>query len=849
MVKVENRKTLRMLTVRFMKMNRSRNRIAVIAILLTALLFTSLFMGSASLILSKRATDIRQFMSSSHAVAQDLSDQEARQLRKAAAESQDVKRWGTGIFLGSGISQQFGFGVEVRSGDQNLAESFNCPPEKGRLPESEREIAVSTLILDALGIPRELGQNIELTWERDPVSGKTRTDTFRLCGFWEGDKAVLSQIAWVSPEYAEKNRYPVTEAELADGTLNGGRDFAVWYKSLWKLNEKTRALSEAAGFSGGEEGLCVNPAYDLSEEDSFPFGSVAVMLGFIILAGYLIIYNIFSLSVKNDIRAYGLLKNVGTTGKQLKKIVRMQAWRLSAIGIPAGLLLGYGAGVLMAPSLTADGEISANAAEATETVVSANPLLFVAAGLFTLLTVYLSSIQACRTVEKVSPVEALRLAESDKSRKKTKKNASVTWWGMAVQNMMRNWKKGILVMFSIALSMVVMNCTVMLVKGYDFDSYKEVFLASDFQLDQVTGDLRTSNLQGISRETRDILDACPYSKAAGYVYYSNEDHDMEASLKAVWSGFAEDTRESWGSYEKDLWKQTRESGRIKVHFLGISESIFDKLSWRGTPCSWEDFKDGKSVIVDYNDANSEEPVSYYKVGQRVQMEFQNGKSKAYKVAGEAIMPYALDYPYADIFYITVLVPDTEFIKCTGEASAMYAALDAEKGMERQVQQYIKQNVLTENSILNVFSILDLKASFQRYISKFYLIGGLLTAVLAFIGIMNFFNTTATSILSRKKELALLEAVGMTKPQVSRMLVTEGCIYLSGAFLLAIMIICFFGETLLTNTIGRAFFFQMRLTLLPCGLMLPVLFLIAWLLPKSQFHKMSRESVVERIRQV
>ena len=82
------------------------------------------------------------------------------------------------------------------------------------------------------------------------------------------------------------------------------------------------------------------------------------MVLFVILAGYLIIYNIFNISVKTDIRAYGLLKNVGTTGKQLKKIVRMQAWKLSAVGIPIGLIFGYLAGLCMAPSLTADAQIT-----------------------------------------------------------------------------------------------------------------------------------------------------------------------------------------------------------------------------------------------------------------------------------------------------------------------------------------------------------------------------------------------------------------------------------------------------------------------------------------------------------
>ena len=54
------------------------------------------------------------------------------------------------------------------------------------------------------------------------------------------------------------------------------------------------------------------------------------------------------------------------------------------------------------------------------------------------------------------------------------KRQSVTWWGMAVQNVLRNWKKGLIVMLSIALSMVVVNCIVMLVQGYDCLLYTSV---------------------------------------------------------------------------------------------------------------------------------------------------------------------------------------------------------------------------------------------------------------------------------------------------------------------------------------------------------------------------------------
>ena len=89
MVKVENKETLRLLTKRFMKMNRARNIIAVIAIMLTSLLFTSLFVGSVSMILSKRATEIKQFMDSSHAIAQNLSEEDAERLQKTIEQSDD----------------------------------------------------------------------------------------------------------------------------------------------------------------------------------------------------------------------------------------------------------------------------------------------------------------------------------------------------------------------------------------------------------------------------------------------------------------------------------------------------------------------------------------------------------------------------------------------------------------------------------------------------------------------------------------------------------------------------------------------------------------------------------------
>ena len=137
-----------------------------------------------------------------------------------------------------------------------------------------------------------------------------------------------------------------------------------------------------------------------------------------------------------------------------------------------------------------------------------------------------------------------------------------------------------------------------------------------------------------------------------------------------------------------------------------------------------------------------------------------------------------------------MVPEEEYITQTGNQSAMYAAIDAKKGEDKQVKEYIDKNVLKENDMINVSSVLDMKASFRRFVGKYYMIGGFLVVILAFIGIMNFFNTT---------------------------------------------------------TFATVFFFQLHLTIVPCLLMVPILSGIAYAIPKYQFKKMSQESVVERIR--
>ncbi|MEZ3445837.1 MAG: ABC transporter permease [Lachnospiraceae bacterium] len=863
MVKVENQDTLWLLTVRFLQTNHRRNRIAILAIVLTTVLFTALFTGTVSMVLSKLEADKKTYSSWSHVVLQEVTQEEARGVSAVLEKSDFVERYGVNIFVGTLQDERLLFQAEVRSADRNTASAFCNAPIQGRLPERRDEIALSSLVLDALGIEYAVDTKISdtkvsdtkisLTIALDNVNGREEqvTRDFYLCGWWQGDVSDYSQYAWVSEAFAWETVPEITREELENGAMSGAVGFSVWYKNLWNLRQKTDELGKSCGFlqTGARSGgFQINPAYEgILGEEGLALSGVSYVIVLIMLAGYLIIYNIFSISIRTDLRAYGLLKNVGTTRKQLARIVRMQAFCLCLAGIPSGLLIGYGCGALMSPALTADiGSIG----HLRDTTVSASPLIFIAAAVFALVTVYLSCIEACRIVARVSPVKALCIAEGGQTDGKVKKRAgsvhesgkNVSWWGMALKNLGRSRKRGMIVMFSVALSLVTVNGIYMMVRGYSLDAYKRAYMASDFELDKLPGYAPYAVMNGITVEIQTQINACPDAEQVGYVRYSEEYHEMEPHLYQVWDQIAKDRL--GGEWLKN-WERMKAENQMKITLMGIDRAVFDKLEWSGEACTWEAFSCGDAVIVDKPLLAGEE-TSNYQAGDDFVMTYQSGITKTYQVLGEARLPISLDYPYANLVTVTVLIPDEEFVACTGSEAAMRALIDAVPGSEKKVQQYLEGTVLAKDSALLLRSVLDLEASFARYLDKYYFVGGALAAVLAVIGIMNFYSMAAASVLARRRELALLEIVGMTKRQICKMLMAEGCLYQCGAFFLAVLVTALFGGKLLTTALGQAFFLHIKVTVLPSVVLLPLLVAVAVIIPVSQYDRTRRESVVERI---
>ena len=120
-------------------------------------------------------------------------------------------------------------------------------------------------------------------------------------------------------------------------------------------------------------------------------------------------------------------------------------------------------------------------------------------------------------------------------------------------------------------------------------------------------------------------------------------------------------------------------------------------------------------------------------------------------------------------------------------------------------------------------------------------------LLALIGVANFANTSITSVMARRRELAMLESIGMTVKQQRGMLIFEGVIYmlLAAAFTWTIGIL--FGMCGLSLMLGGSEYFTVKFTVVPSMVCLPVFLILSVLIPMLCQKYVNSESVVERLR--
>ena len=875
---VKNRTCIRKLSWRFLWASRKRNMIAIIAIALTALLFTSLFTIVMSLNSSYQMYTFRQVGGYCHGTFKEVTEE---QIKRISAHP-NVKATGERIAIGymdSGIFAKAP--AEVSFMDDNCTEWSFAAPTVGHKPQGKKEITMDTDTLKLLGVAPELGAEIELSFTVGSLSAMPyeKTDRFTLVGWWEYDDISPVHYINISEGYAKE-----IEAEALSKGLEPFRvDLNVMLASGINIRGQMEQVDQDLGYAWDETGegelvrIGVNWGYTSSQlgesMDAATLLAIVAFLALVIFTGYLIIYNIFQISVTGDIRFYGLLKTIGVTPRQLKRIIRQQALFLCVAGIPAGLLLGYGVGAFLTPVVMARTTFGADVS-----TVSTSPLIFLASALFALLTVMLSCARPGKIASKVSPVEATKYTETVKSKKKQRSTRGAKVYQMAFANLGRNKRKTVLVVISLSLSVVLLNILVTFTGGFDMEKYLAKLTCADFivsstdyfRYNRSESYISQEQIEQIKANTRSSLSGCGY-QLLGSKYWITEE-----AWRAERSGFGFlETLES----ELAMTARRGELVGAEAQIEGLDESLFEKLTVvEGdlAPLFQEDsnaiamavYTDdyGKvSISEQYPRIGSTQTISYVEAGYYIdsrtgkqcekstpqeflQYYVAQSRDVNYTVCAYVTTPYSMSYRYGT-FGHRFLLPVTTLARDSQQKPVpLFWLFDTpDAAAEDAAESYLAELTANDLSPLMYESKTTLRAEFKSYQKLFLLLGGLLCAIIGLVGVLNFFNAIMTGILSRKREFAVLQAVGMTNEQLRAMLIYEGLFYaLSSAA--AALVLSFILNPLVGDLLEQMFwFFSARFTIVPVLLAIPIFALLGWLIPDVMYDHTAKSSIVEQLR--
>lgn len=791
-------KMISLMSKQSLKSSRMRNFFVMITIVLASALLTAILMFAAG-----QKQQLKNDLSHvQQVVFLNLTDKQAEHLQADQRISYQIR-----AKLGV-RTQMDGFDV-MPCFLSDLSEEIRvfAALEQGELPKEEHEIAVQAAMLKKMGIAPRIGSKLKLDFYDGSI------ETFTISGILNGSEKVKQFSILLSESYAENGSQLKDVPYEVYAKINGADDMGAL-----ECKETMFQIGKDAGIDRKN----INPSKAFL--DSLSVNMQFVMLysvvgAVILLACVLVIYGVFYLSVIGKIHQFGQLRTIGVTKKQMKKFVSREGRMLYLRSVPIGILIGSMAGYFIIP----DGFHIWN----TLLIIV---LVFAVIYVITMVSIH----KPARLAAAVSPMEALRYVSQDGMKKTANKKLcrQLSPLGLGLMNFSKNRKKAIITMLSLSLGGILFMTAATYMSSFDKTKYARqgYFADAEFHIEyaQSAIELNENGMSGMQAEM-------PLDSEMVQEISSLDGVEKVTEIKSFGVRFDYPKNDEYGNDDM-IYPLTKEETKELARYLEDGSSDYDKLM------------SGDYILTADNDNAAEIYGWEFTVGDTIALHYYDGAKMVEKdviILGILNDRYNLDHDGLEGWFLMPEQVILNWLSYDSLNAHLLVSTDTDK--EETVCQSLTE-MLEKKSEWNLETYAERKVVYEQTANQmFAAISGLAVFIMMF-GILSMMNTLITNIVTRKQELAMLEAIGMSKVQIRKMLLGESLFLILVTVGVTITIGTLSGYVLsnMLYNVGAfymAFRFPANLALIYAGVLTAVPLLITLV----SMHSFSKEALVERLR--
>lgn len=890
-------KILNKLTVKNLKLNKSRTIVTIIGIMLSCALI---------MVVAGMAASAQQTMVNLQINITGNYDLFVKGANKKIIDNAQANRNVKDIYikqnLGCAYLPQAKFDTKpyinvVAFNEKSFTDCFNVTLKEGRLPENGNELVLSQSVIENSKVDYKLGDTVALDLgKRVYVSGDEipldDTDYFndtkgteKLVDTHKKTYTVVGVFNKVSSSYfaADSNSASSSAFTLAEEnadindlfisfTSDGEKDYITTSGEILNLTgddfDNLKNDFEVYLENGDFDEASINKdllrykGFALSDEYMSMLFSLAVIIIVIIaISSIFVIRNSFAISITEKTKLYGMLASVGATSKQIRHNVLFEGFVLGIIGIPAGILLGVGVIALLVVILNA---LLENMLNGISFVYAVPWWVAVISAVMSAVIILFSTLSSAFRASRIAPITAIRGNNDIKINKNKRKSYKAPKFikklfgvggEIAYKNLKRSKKKYRTTVISIIVTVA------MFISISTFIEYGM----------KITGDHFKDIPYNITVKANDKLSYDEYENIYKRII---ADTDINSSIKACENYYGNIV--GLTDYYTEDAKAAELSGGDLAYVFGVDNKSFKEYV-TALGYNYDDVKDKALITNDFKYYNSDNILIKGKefdlpMNTVVKL-YPNGNPSYTEDDIKEIQKTDPDFVYNPDDYksVDLVIYDTinkevpgsivSGIMSTLNEGSVLVSEDYFKKLFAEDNEYTSRVIVIDsadpvNTVeyinnldienLDVFNINEQKEMMNAVVLIIAIFAYGFIIVISLIGITNVFNTINTNMRLRSKEFAMLKSIGMTKKEFNRMIRLESLFYGLKSLLIGVPLGLLGGYAIFKAT-GNTIMLDYSFPTMAVLISIVFVFFVVWLIMKISISKVNKQNIIETIR--